>query len=72
MGSAAGAALFLSAKELWFPGEADQVPLQHEKRRTQESGDGAKHVNVLQHLMGFLKNHLPGVDRAYRRWVYLR
>jgi uncharacterized protein YbgA (DUF1722 family) len=26
-----------------------------------------KHVNVLQHLMGYLKNHLPSEDRAYRR-----
>ena len=26
-----------------------------------------KHVNVLQHLMGFLKNHLSSDDKAYRR-----
>jgi uncharacterized protein YbgA (DUF1722 family) len=24
-----------------------------------------KHVNVLQHLMGFLKNHLSSKDKAY-------
>jgi uncharacterized protein YbgA (DUF1722 family) len=28
---------------------------------------GAKHVNVLQHLMGYLKNHLSSEDKAYRR-----
>jgi uncharacterized protein YbgA (DUF1722 family) len=26
-----------------------------------------RHVNVLQHLMGFLKNHLSGEDNAYLR-----
>ena len=26
---------------------------------------GAKHVNVLQHLMGYLKKHLSGEDKAY-------
>ena len=25
-----------------------------------------KHVNVLHHLMGFLKNHLSSEDKAYR------
>jgi uncharacterized protein YbgA (DUF1722 family) len=28
---------------------------------------GAKHVNVLQHLMGYLTNHLSSEDRAYLR-----
>ena len=28
---------------------------------------GAKHVNVLQHLMGYLKNHLSSQDKAYLR-----
>jgi uncharacterized protein YbgA (DUF1722 family) len=28
---------------------------------------GGKHVNVLQHLMGYLKNHLSSEDNAYRR-----
>jgi uncharacterized protein YbgA (DUF1722 family) len=26
-----------------------------------------KHVNVLQHLMGYLKNHLSSDDKAYLR-----
>lgn len=26
-----------------------------------------KRVNVLQHLMGFLKKHLSSEDKAYRR-----
>ena len=26
-----------------------------------------KHVNALQRLMGFLKNHLSSEDKAYRR-----
>jgi uncharacterized protein YbgA (DUF1722 family) len=26
-----------------------------------------KHVNVLQHLMGFLKDHLSSEDKAYLR-----
>jgi uncharacterized protein YbgA (DUF1722 family) len=26
-----------------------------------------KHVNVLQHLMGYLKNDLSSEDKAYRR-----
>jgi uncharacterized protein YbgA (DUF1722 family) len=30
-------------------------------------GTRGKHVNVLQHLMGYLKNHLPSEDKAYRR-----
>jgi hypothetical protein len=30
---------------------------------------GAKHVNLLQHLMGFLKNHLSSEDTAYRRYI---
>ena len=30
-------------------------------------GTGGKHVNVLQHLMGYLKNHLSSEDNAYRR-----
>ena len=28
-------------------------------------GTRGKHVNVLQHLMGFLKNHLSSEDNAY-------
>ncbi|MEJ2736870.1 MAG: DUF1722 domain-containing protein, partial [Anaerolineae bacterium] len=28
---------------------------------------GAKHVNVLQHLMGFLKDYLSSEDNAYLR-----
>jgi uncharacterized protein YbgA (DUF1722 family) len=28
---------------------------------------GAKHVNVLQHLMDYLKNHLLSEDNAYLR-----
>ena len=27
----------------------------------------ANHVNVLQHLMGYLKNHLSSDDKAYLR-----
>jgi len=30
-------------------------------------GTRGKHVNVLQHLMGYLKNDLSGEDNAYRR-----
>jgi uncharacterized protein YbgA (DUF1722 family) len=30
-------------------------------------GTRGKHVNVLQHLMGFLKNYLSCEDKAYRR-----
>jgi len=30
---------------------------------------GAKYVNVLQHLMGYLKNHLSSEDKAYLRKV---
>ncbi len=30
-------------------------------------GTWGKHVNVLQHLMGFLKNHLSDEDKAYLR-----
>jgi uncharacterized protein YbgA (DUF1722 family) len=30
-------------------------------------GTRGKHVNVLQHLMGFLKNHLSSEDNAYLR-----
>ncbi len=30
-------------------------------------GTRGKHVNVLQHLMGYLKNHLSSEDKAYRR-----
>jgi uncharacterized protein YbgA (DUF1722 family) len=26
-------------------------------------------VNVLQHLLGYRKNHLPSEDKAYRRYV---
>jgi uncharacterized protein YbgA (DUF1722 family) len=32
-------------------------------------GTRGKHVNVLQHLMGFLKNHLSSEDKAYLRQV---
>jgi uncharacterized protein YbgA (DUF1722 family) len=35
-------------------------------------GTRRKHVNVLQHLMAYLKNHLSSDDKAYRRWVHLR
>jgi hypothetical protein len=39
--------------------------------RRPEPGEGTgtrrKHVNVLQHLMGFLKNHLSSEDKAYLR-----
>jgi hypothetical protein len=28
---------------------------------------GAKHVNVLQHLMGYLKNDLSSKEKAYLR-----
>jgi uncharacterized protein YbgA (DUF1722 family) len=31
------------------------------------TGTRGKHVNVLQHLMGYLKNHLSSEDNAYRR-----
>jgi uncharacterized protein YbgA (DUF1722 family) len=30
-------------------------------------GTRGKHANVLQHLMGFLKNHLSSEDKAYLR-----
>ena len=30
-------------------------------------GTRGKHVNVLQHLMGYLKNDLSSEDKAYRR-----
>jgi uncharacterized protein YbgA (DUF1722 family) len=30
-------------------------------------GTRGKHVNVLQHLMGYLKNHLSSEDNAYLR-----
>jgi uncharacterized protein YbgA (DUF1722 family) len=30
-------------------------------------GTRGKHVNVLQHLMGFLKNHLSSEDNTYLR-----
>jgi uncharacterized protein YbgA (DUF1722 family) len=30
-------------------------------------GTRAKHVNVLQHLIGYFKNHLSSEDKAYRR-----
>jgi len=30
-------------------------------------GTRAKHVNVLQHLMGYLKNDLSSEDNAYLR-----
>jgi uncharacterized protein YbgA (DUF1722 family) len=30
-------------------------------------GTRGKHVNVLQHLLGFLKNHLSSEDNAYLR-----
>jgi uncharacterized protein YbgA (DUF1722 family) len=30
-------------------------------------GTRGKHVNVLQHLMGYLKNHLTSEHKAYRR-----
>ena len=30
-------------------------------------GTRGKHVNVLQHLMGYLKNHLSSEDKAYLR-----
>ena len=30
-------------------------------------GSRGKHVNVLHHLMGFLKNHLSSEDKAYLR-----
>jgi hypothetical protein len=32
-------------------------------------GTRGKHVNVLQHLMGYLKNHLSSEDNAYLRYV---
>jgi hypothetical protein len=32
-------------------------------------GARGKHVNVLQHLMGFLKNHLSSSDNAYRWYI---
>ncbi len=32
-------------------------------------GTRGKHVNVLQHLMGYLKNHLSCEDNAYLRYV---
>jgi uncharacterized protein YbgA (DUF1722 family) len=37
-------------------------------------GTRGKHVNArrVQHLMGFLKNHLSSEDKAYRGWVHLR
>ena len=31
------------------------------------TGTRGKHVNVLQHLMGYLKNHLSSEDNAYLR-----
>ena len=30
-------------------------------------GTRGKHVNVLQHLIGYLKNHLSSEDNAYLR-----
>ena len=33
------------------------------------TGTRGKHVNVLQHLMGYLKNHLSSEDKAYLRQV---
>ena len=30
-------------------------------------GTRGKHVNVLQYLMGYLKNHLTSEDKAYLR-----
>jgi uncharacterized protein YbgA (DUF1722 family) len=30
-------------------------------------GTRGKHVNMLQHLMGYLKNHLSSEDKAYLR-----
>jgi uncharacterized protein YbgA (DUF1722 family) len=30
-------------------------------------GTRGKHVNVLQHLVGYLKNHLSSEDKAYLR-----
>jgi uncharacterized protein YbgA (DUF1722 family) len=30
-------------------------------------GTRGKHVNVLQHLMGYLKNHVTSEDNAYHR-----
>ena len=30
-------------------------------------GTRGNHVNVLQHLMGYLKNHLSSEDNAYLR-----
>jgi hypothetical protein len=32
-------------------------------------GTRGKHVNVLQHLMGYLKKDLSSEDKAYRRYV---
>ena len=36
------------------------------------TGTRGKLVNVLQHLMGYLKNNLESEDNAYRRCTYLR
>jgi len=30
-------------------------------------GTRRKHINVLQHLIGYLKNHLSSDDKAYLR-----
>jgi uncharacterized protein YbgA (DUF1722 family) len=35
--------------------------------RSEGTGTRGKRVNVLQHLMGYLKNHLSGEDKAYPR-----
>jgi len=37
--------------------------------RSEGTGTRGKHVNVLQHLMGYLKNDLSSEDKAYLRWV---
>jgi uncharacterized protein YbgA (DUF1722 family) len=35
-------------------------------------GTQGKHVNVLQHLMGYLKKDLSSEDKTYRRYMHLR
>ena len=37
--------------------------------RSEGTGTRGKHVNVLQHLMGYLKKDLSSEDKAYRRYV---
>ena len=40
--------------------------------RSEGTGTRGKHVNVLQHLMGYLQKDLSSEDKAYRKQVYLR